>query len=159
MPMISLFLRNLLFTIIQPGIVAGVIPYLLLKGNGHDGFKMPVIWNEYLGLGIGIGGAAIAFYCIYLFATVGQGTLSPADPTHNLVAKGLYRYSRNPMYIGVLLILAGESMYTSYSILWLYTGFIFLLFHFFVMFFEEPRLKKDFGEAYTAYSRQVRRWI
>jgi protein-S-isoprenylcysteine O-methyltransferase Ste14 len=157
--MISLLLRNLLFTIIQPGVVAGAIPYLLVQKNGHEGFTLPVSWNEYLGLCIGIGGAAVVFYCIYLFATEGRGTLSPADPTHNLVAKGLYRYSRNPMYIGVLMILAGEALYTSYAVLWLYTGIIFLLFHLFVVFFEEPRLKKDFGETYSSYSKQVRRWI
>lgn len=155
----SLLLRNLIFTILQPGIVAGLGPWWLIQRGGIN------IWDDHLGLAqwsgliTGLAGAGITLYCIYQFATEGRGTLSPADPTKNLVARGLYRYSRNPMYIGVLMVLAGEALFTGYAVLWLYTGLIFLLFNLFVHFVEEPRLRRDFGEEYRMYCQSVNRWI
>ena len=97
--------------------------------------------------------------CIARFATQGKGTLSPADPTKKLVVTGLYRYSRNPMYIGVLLILAGEMVFFQSLYLALYLLIIFAVFNLFVLLIEEPRLKKDFGEEYRIYANNVKRWI
>ncbi len=98
-------------------------------------------------------------YCIFSFATKGQGTLSPFDPTKKLVKEGLYNYSRNPMYVGVLLILIGETLVYKSMPLALYTLGIFVLFHLFIVFVEEPRLKRDFGDQYIDYQRKVRRWV
>ena len=98
-------------------------------------------------------------YCIYRFAVEGRGTLSPADQTKNLVAMGIYQYSRNPMYIGVMLALIGEVFFTKAALLMIYTGCVFIMFNLFIMFVEEPRLKRDFGEAYKLYCQKVRRWF
>jgi protein-S-isoprenylcysteine O-methyltransferase Ste14 len=72
------------------------------------------------------------------------------------VIKGLYRYSRNPMYVGVMLILIGESVFFNSPSLWAYSLVIFILF---ILLVEEPRLRKDFSTAYREYCKQVRRWL
>lgn len=154
----SLFVRNIFFTILQPGMVAGVIPYWMLKMR--KAWSWPVFpgW-PYAGLVLFIPGIMVLLLCITDFARHGKGTLSPADPTRQLVEKGLYRYSRNPMYVGVVLILAGEAIFFHAAVLASYTVFIFLLFHGFILWFEEPRLRRDFGDAYVAYQTRVNRWI
>jgi protein-S-isoprenylcysteine O-methyltransferase Ste14 len=157
---LSLFFRNLLFTILQPGLVAGAVPWLITRGEGRpvdvDRFAL---FRAYAGLATAIAGALLTCYCIYLFMTVGRGTLSPADPTRRLVDRGVYRWSRNPMYIGILAVLAGQMLYTGYWALGLYAIVIFGIFHLFVVRIEEPRLRRDFGDDYARYSRQVNRWL
>src|SRR5689334_13727701 len=103
----SLFLRNLFFTILQPGIVAGLVPYRILNGNTY--INQSLRFYQYAGAFLFVVGLAIMLHCIINFAVNGRGTLSPADPTKKLVITGLYKYSRNPMYVGVMLVLVGES--------------------------------------------------
>lgn len=157
--MLSLLLRNIVFTILQPGVVAGLVPYLICRGQWRELWNRPFNLWQYLGIGIFTIGLFIMLDCILRFALEGKGTLSPADPTRALVATGLYRFSRNPMYVGVMLILAGESVFSHSTHLWIYTAIIFTLFHTFIIKIEEPRLKKDFGEAYVQYCQKVRRWL
>ena len=145
--MLSLFLRNLLFTMLQPGIVAGLIPYWILRDNKT--LDSPLQFFQYLGILLFLIGLGIMFHCIIRFAVEGRGTLSPVDPTKKLVIKGLYRFSRNPMYVGVMMILIGEATFFQSNVLWVYLLFIFLAFNLFVLLFEEPRLRKDFGEDYV----------
>ena len=88
---------------------------------------------------------------------MGKGTLSPADPTKRLVITGLYKYTRNPMYVGVMLLLLGESLFFRSVSLTIYGILIFSTFHIFIILKEEPRLKKDFGEEYDLYCKMVKR--
>lgn len=155
----SLFIRNLFFTILQPGMVAGVIPYWILGNRFIETFKNSISVFQYIAVCIFSTGFGILCYCIGLFALKGKGTLSPADPTKRLVVSGLYRFSRNPMYIGVLLMLIGEAVFFSSGNLLIYAAFIFLAFHLFVILHEEPRLNKDFGTEYQQYLTKVRRWL
>jgi protein-S-isoprenylcysteine O-methyltransferase Ste14 len=155
----SLLLRNLFFTILQPGLVAGLIPYLILGGPEIAVFKKDLNAMQYVAICIFVAGVALLFYCISMFAVKGKGTLSPADPTKKLVVSGLYKYSRNPMYIGVMLILIGESAFFNSIPLWIYTAFIFLAFNLFIVLHEEPRLENDFGAEYQQYKKAVRRWL
>ena len=157
--MFSLFLRNLFFTVLQPGVVAGLIPYLILRYKIDDVFDQPFHFHKALGVLLVLTGLIILFDCIVRFAVQGRGTLSPADPTKKLVIKGLYRFSRNPMYVGVLLILTGETIFFYPNDLWTYSLFVFFLFHLFVLFVEEPRMRRDFGEEYDRYCQKVRRWF
>ncbi len=156
--MLSLLLRNLFFTILQPGIVAGLVPWWIL-GDKVNAFNQPLVFHQYIGILLFMVGAVIMFHCIARFAVEGRGTLSPADPTKKLVVKGLYKFSRNPMYVGVTLILLGEALFFRSVNLWIYVGFVFLAFNLFVWLVEEPRLHRDFGEDYRKYCREVRRWI
>jgi len=156
-PMLSLFLRNLFFTILQPGLVAGLIPYWIL-GNVADA-PGPYAIHHYAGIIVFITGFVIMVSCIVNFAVKGRGTLSPVDPTQRLVITGLYRLSRNPMYVGVMLILAGEAIFFQSVNLWIYLVFVFIAFNLFILLHEEPRLRKDFGEEYRMYCQKVGRWI
>lgn len=153
----SLLLRNLIFTVLQPGLVAGVIPYYILGGE----IKLETPWefHTYAGVIVFVIGLIIMLRCIAQFAWEGKGTLSPIDPTKRLVVRGLYHRSRNPMYVGVMLILIGEAIATQSVALWVYLGIIFLAFNLFIRLHEEPRLRKDFGEEYLLYCSKVRRWL
>jgi protein-S-isoprenylcysteine O-methyltransferase Ste14 len=157
--MLSLFLRNLFFTILQPGLVAGLIPYWILGRKAMSVPIQPQKFHQYLGVMIFIVGLGIMLSCIVNFAIKGRGTLSPADPTKHLVVAGLYKYSRNPMYLGVIMMLIGEAVFFQSSALWIYLVVVFIGFHLFILMHEEPRLKKDFEAEYKEYCKKVRRWI
>jgi protein-S-isoprenylcysteine O-methyltransferase Ste14 len=157
--MLSLFFRNLFFTILQPGIVAGLVPYWILGRKAEFSFSQPWQSYQYLAVLVFLAGLVIMFHCIYKFAVEGQGTLSPADPTKKLVVRGLYKFSRNPMYVGVMLILVGEAVFFHSYDLWVYLLLVFLAFNLFIMLLEEPRLRRDFNQEYFQYCRKVRRWL
>jgi protein-S-isoprenylcysteine O-methyltransferase Ste14 len=155
----SLLVRNLFFTILQPGIVVVLIPYFILGDKVNTIFTEPFGIQQVMSAIIFFIGFLIMTTCILRFAFYGRGTLSPADPTKQLITVGLYKYSRNPMYIGVLLMLIGLSVLFGSNSLGMYTMFVFISFNIFIVFFEEPRLRKDFGEDYMNYCKRVRRWI
>jgi protein-S-isoprenylcysteine O-methyltransferase Ste14 len=157
--MLSLLLRNLLFTILQPGLIVGLIPYLLLRYTGEASFPNSWTLSRIAGAFLLIPGLLILISCILRFMTEGKGTISPLDPTKKLVARGLYRYSRNPMYLGAMLVLIGEAVFWESLILAGYAVVVFIAFNLFIIFHEEPRLKRDFGAEYEAYLRKVRRWL
>lgn len=157
--MLSLLLRNLLFTILLPGMSAGLIPYLIVRADLENLHARPLPFHHYLGVFIFLIGLFILLTCIIDFAVKGKGTLSPIDPTKKLVKTRWYRYSRNPMYVGVMLILLGEVQFMRSADLGIYMILVFLAFTLFIIFIEEPRLRRDFGEEYEEYCRQVRRWL
>ncbi len=157
--MLSLYVRNLFFTIIHPGLVAVLIPYWILGHKWKEQFSLPFHIYQYLGMVFFSLGLLILLNCIIRFASAGQGTLSPIDPTKKLVTSGLYRYSRNPMYSGVSMILMGETIFfTSYH-LGIYVFIVVLIFNLFILAVEEPRLRRDFGDEYRDYCSKVRRWL
>lgn len=157
--MLSLLLRNLIFTVLQPGVVTGLIPYLLLRNSGRTFFPDSWTIRHYVGALVMISGFSILLSCILRFATEGKGTISPVDPTKKLVAKGLYRYSRNPMYLGAMLALTGEAVFWQSLVLAIYAAIVFIGFNLFIILHEEPRLKRDFGAEYESYFQKVRRWL
>ncbi len=104
-------------------------------------------------------GAALLYTTIKLFASVGEGTLAPWNPTQRLVVQGPYRYVRNPMISGVLLVLLGEAiLLTSFP---LFVWFVFFLVgnHIYFIRWEEPGLAARFGADFRRYSENVPRWI
>ena len=103
-------------------------------------------------------GAAVALWCIFTFLFIGRGTPAPFDPPRRLVIQGPYRFVRNPMYIGAGLTLASAALfYKSWPLLG-YAVLFFLATHVFVLWYEEPTLRRTFGKDYEAYCGQVRRW-
>ncbi|WP_394799695.1 methyltransferase family protein [Flavobacterium amniphilum] len=154
--LISLVVRNLFFTVLQPGLVVGLFPYLIIGKNYRlSDFQL----FHYVGLSLFLIGLGVLFYCIIKFIFDGFGTISPLDSSKRLVVSGLYNYSRNPMYIGVILALIGETIFFDSFNLLCYTSFVFLGFNLFVIFIEEPRLKRDFRMDYKNYLKSVRRWL
>jgi protein-S-isoprenylcysteine O-methyltransferase Ste14 len=108
-----------------------------------------------------IAGGAIMLRCIWDFAWTGQGTPMPLDPPRRLVVTGLYRYVRNPMYVGMGLFLTGEALLLPAITreMFLLAGAAWIIVTAFIVFYEEPSLRRLFGDGYIEYCRHVRRWI
>ena len=152
-----LALRSLLWTILLPGFFAGYLPwrYFGLSEVRFDALSA----SQVLGLFLIACGAALLGACIFEFARSGRGTLSPLDPPRQLVVRGLYRYVRNPMYLSVTVIVLGEVLVTRSSALVVYWAVWFLCANLFVMGYEEPTLRREFGLSFDEYCRHVGRWI
>jgi protein-S-isoprenylcysteine O-methyltransferase Ste14 len=148
-------LKTLLFTILVPGIVTLCVPYILL-GRTYEPGHGPLAW---LGVLCFMVGACIYFSCAWEFAVRGLGTPAPIAPTKFLVVSGLHRYVRNPMYIGVLLVILGQAALFHAPRLAEYAVLFGLLAHLFVLFYEEPTLRGKFGDSYEEYRATVPRWI
>ena len=138
-----------------------MVPYWILGEKVGYSFmnQLMNLGIHSFGLLIFVVGFVVMLWCIVSFAVQGRGTLSPIDPTKKLVIVGLYKFSRNPMYVGVALMLIGEAMFFKSANLWIYSLLVLVVFHVFIILVEEPRLKKDFGEEYKAYCAKVGRWI
>jgi protein-S-isoprenylcysteine O-methyltransferase Ste14 len=104
-------------------------------------------------------GTATALWCVFTFVFIGKGTPAPFDPPRKLVLRGPYRFVRNPMYIGAGMALAGAALFHQSLSIFIYTWLFFLATHVFVVLYEEPTLRRTFGDEYEAYFRCVRRWI
>ena len=146
-----LLAKNLLFTVL-PGSVTVLFPYWILDS--------PPVWSPPEGVGslfICLG-FAIYFRCLWSFAARGGGTPAPIDAPKKLVVDGLYRYVRNPMYLGVFAVLLGETLLFRSLALGLYSLGCFVVWHLFVLLYEEPVLSRNFGTDYDRYRDQVSRW-
>jgi protein-S-isoprenylcysteine O-methyltransferase Ste14 len=93
------------------------------------------------------------------FALQGVGTPAPVFPTRHLVVTGLYRYVRNPMYVAVVIAILGQGLILGNVMLLEYGGLVWLLFHVFVLVYEEPTLRASFGSEYRSFRAAVPRWI
>lgn len=148
-------LKSLLFLIVAPGMVAGYIPLALLR----RGPQIETGFLAYLALPLWLIGGVILLWSFWNFLIQGRGTPAPTDPPKELVAVGFYRYVRNPMYVGVLAAILGHFLWFGYWNLLIYAIVVFIAFHTFVMYYEEPTLKRNFGAAYEEYLKKVPRWI
>ncbi|HEX6822271.1 MAG TPA: isoprenylcysteine carboxylmethyltransferase family protein [Candidatus Sulfotelmatobacter sp.] len=147
--------NTILFTILVPGTVAVLIP-LWLVGDMRWHANAPATW---MGAVVAVTGAAIYLRCAWEFAVIGLGTPAPIAPTKFLVTTALHRYVRNPMYIGVALLILGESVIFRSLHLFLYAAAMVAIAHLFVILYEEPTLRRQFGESYEEYLRTVPRWV
>lgn len=152
------WLKTALFTLVAPGTVTGVLPALVrwLEGGG---FQPVSGWRGPLGvILIGIG-FAIYLWCAADFVRRGHGTPNPADPPKKLVVEGLYRWSRNPMYVGVVLLVVGEATALGSTGVAVYAACLWTAFHLRVVLYEEPVLKRKFGATFDDYRAAVPRWL
>lgn len=148
----SLFLRALFAFLALPGVVAFAVPLLWLRPAGRTGVTLDGAIVAALGI-------VVLIWCVREFYVAGRGTLAPWSPPKHLVTTGLYRYSRNPMYVGVLIIVIGWALaFRSATIAW-YALALAALFHARVVFFEEPWLARTHGAEFDAYRSKVPRWL
>lgn len=150
-------IKTIIFTFLVPGTVTILIPYWLLSFP----FPLPMQLGvfRFFGVLLILIGAAIYFWCAWDFTFAGRGTPAPIDPPKELVVRGLYRYVRNPMYVGILSILLGEALLFASWRLLEYTAVVFTFFFLFVVLYEEQMLMQKFGESYRQYYKTVPRWI
>lgn len=152
-----LAVRSIIWTLAFPGFFAGYLPWRYFGLSEVDfRWRHPV---HVVGAVLIASGAALLIACIWEFARRGRGTLSPVDPPKELVVQGLYRHVRNPMYLSVLTIVAGEILLTRSIELLVYWVIFFIAANLFVMGYEEPTLRRRFGDSYDRYTRGVGRWI
>ena len=139
------------------GLVLVFLPARVLSSSGIT--PPPALGaSQVAGLVMSAAGAVLALWCVATFAIVGKGTPAPFDPPRRLVVRGPYHVVRNPMYIGAGLALAGAALYYESGRLAGYAALFLLAAHCFVVWYEEPTLRRTFGEEYEAYGRRVRRW-
>jgi protein-S-isoprenylcysteine O-methyltransferase Ste14 len=146
------------FLVIAPGFVAGWVPWWISRWR---------LESPFLGTPLSrLAGGILTMLAIVglldsfaRFAVQGMGTPAPVFPTRHLVVTGMYRYVRNPMYLAVVSAILGQSLILGNVALLVYGGLIWLLAHFFVLFYEEPVLRASFGAEYDLFCKEVPRWI
>jgi protein-S-isoprenylcysteine O-methyltransferase Ste14 len=150
-------LGSLVFLVIAPGTIVGFIPYRLTHWRVEPAFYGQP-WLRAPGVFLLLGGAVVLLDSFRRFALEGRGTPAPVVPPDQLVVSGLYRYVRNPMYVALLSIVLGQALLLSSTTLLWYSAMLWLMFHLFVLMYEEPTLRRTFGRSYEEYCANVSRW-
>ena len=151
------FIRAVTYATLFIGFFLVYIPASVLSRSGLTR-PASLASPQVAGLVLGAMGAAIALWCIFTFVRVGKGTPAPFDPPRRLVMRGPYRYIRNPMYVGAALALSGAALFYRSLALLAYALVFLATTHLFVVWYEEPVLRRTFGEQYDAYCARVGRW-
>ena len=150
-------LGSAVFFVLAPGTVAGLGPWWI-SGRWTDtqSFGWPL---QSLGAVLVVAGLVLLLDCFLRFALKGLGTPAPIFPTRHLVVTGLYQYVRNPMYLAVLAVIFGQSLALGNVSVLGYGALVWLGFHLFVLVYEEPALRKKYGEEYGTFCAHVPRWM
>ena len=143
---------------IGPGPVGVLVPWLLSAWQMAPPLGGLVV-VRFLGVILILLGALCAGSAFWRFADDGRGTPAPVAAPDRLVVTGLYRFVRNPMYIGMTGLILGQGLLLGNLPVLAYAAAVLLLFELFVHVYEEPRLRQLFGSQYEAYCRHVPRWI
>jgi protein-S-isoprenylcysteine O-methyltransferase Ste14 len=151
---VGLLAKNLLFTVLVPGTVGVYVPLLVFAHNA-----VAMGWHSVAAALLICIGVSIYLWCAWDFASFGRGTPAPIDAPRRLVVRGLYRYSRNPMYVGVLTVIFGWALLFAAMPIALYGAVVAICFHLFVVLYEEPHLQRVFGADYAHYRAHVHRWL
>jgi protein-S-isoprenylcysteine O-methyltransferase Ste14 len=154
---LPVWLRMLLFTLAFPGTVLVYAPWVLQRFVAGPAADLGVLHGAgWLLVGLGVLGYLL---CAARFGREGHGTPAPWDAPRSLVAGGLYRQVRNPMYAALMVALAGEALAFGSAALAVYGGLVFVGFHLRVVAYEEPVLRAQFGASFDAYCARVPRWL
>ncbi len=153
----AILLLPFLVTVVVPGVILGLTgPDTLCLWQSVPATRvgLPVVGGALMGLGL-----VLLIATIWLFVTVGKGTLAPWNPTQRLVVRGVYRHVRNPMIAGVFFVLLGEAVLAaSLPLLGWFAVFV-VANAVYIPLAEEPGLVKRFGSDYLTYRQNVPRWI
>jgi protein-S-isoprenylcysteine O-methyltransferase Ste14 len=149
-----LLLRALFAFLALPGIVAIAAPAWFAANELRAGGRFYAIGMLPL-----IAGLVLLLWCVRDFYVAGKGTLAPWSPPSHLVTVGLYRYSRNPMYVAVASMLAGWGLAFASRTIAIYAVFVIAAFHLRVVFGEEPWLARTYGAEWDEYKARVPRWL
>ncbi len=148
-------LKSLLYLVLAAGLGAWYVPFFLLPT--HPQIETGIF--AYLAFPLWLIGGVMILWCFWDFTFKGRGTPLPFDPPKELVATGPYCYVRNPIYVGVLVIVIGYFLWFKSIWMIVYAVAAFLVCHLFIIFYEERILKNKFDAAYEDYLKRVPRWI
>ena len=135
-----LWLRTALFTLLVPGTVLGLVPFALIATSWGPRFNLGAA--HLIGFMLLMPGVSIIVWCFIDFVRRGRGTPAPYDPPRRLVVAGLYKYTRNPQYVGVILVVLSEAVLSGRTLLFGYAVLLAVGYHLFVRFYEEPTLRR-----------------
>lgn len=152
-----LWAKAVAFTLVVPVTVAGAAPQLLAAN--FEIRELMIGPARYVGWILIVAGVGGYLGCARDFVRIGRGTPAPIDAPQKLVIRGLYRWSRNPMYVSVLLVVFGQAIILESLSVFAYGMVLWTGFHAFVLLYEEPRLTRQFGELYERYRTAVPRWL
>lgn len=150
-------LKTLLWSVFVPGNLTTVVPFLIL--SNFENYSFELSYFRYVGLVPILFGALLYFWCAWNFTFDGEGTPAPFDAPKKVVVKGAYRFVRNPMYVAAVSILLGETIFFESTAMLIYALILFLIFHIWILIYEEPTLRKNFGASYEDYCRNIPRWL
>lgn len=147
------------------GVIVGLLfviifPFLFFSASKY--FDLFIINNNALkaiGLLLILVGSGLFIYCFRLFKIFGKGTPVPIEPPKKIVQQGLYKYVRNPMYLGYFAIVIGEALFFGAALLFVYAVIFIFSTHMYVVYSEEKYLEKRFGDSYVEYTKKVSRWL
>jgi protein-S-isoprenylcysteine O-methyltransferase Ste14 len=149
-----LFARALLAFLVLPGVVGFLVPWWIVASDPQRGAGGPIVGGFIAAVGF-----VVLLWCVRDFYVAGKGTLAPWDPPRRLVVVGLYRFARNPMYLGVLTLVLGWTVIAGSQGLAVYWVVLAAGFHLRTLWYEEPRLAAQFGPEYARYRAAVPRWL
>ena len=153
-----LSLKTTVATIVVPGTACILLPYYILRAS-HVSFTPTFGLGQMIACLIMALGIFMIVWVSTTFVRKGQGTPIPVNPPTRLIIQGLYRYVRNPMYVGAILIVLGEALYFRSGWLLVYMVGLWATLHTALIVFEEPQLRRRFGAEYEQYLKAVPRWI
>lgn len=153
-----ILLRALTYATLFVALFLVLVPQRILRASGYKWGGAPA-WSELAGFGLVIVGFALVVWCLLTFVFVGRGTAAPFDPPRRLVVVGPYRFVRNPIYIGAVIAMLGAAMVLWSGWLVLYALVVLIATHLLVILYEEPHLRRVFGQPYEDYRQAVHRWI
>jgi protein-S-isoprenylcysteine O-methyltransferase Ste14 len=148
-----LLVRAIAAFLALPAVVAFALPIWIATSASRP------VRHVVLGVLLVCLGASLLLWCVREFYVAGRGTLAPWDPPKHLVTTGPYRFTRNPMYIGVITILVGWSTLWDSRTLVIYSALFAIGFHLRVLMFEELWAARRFGTEWEAYRARVHRWV
>ena len=154
----SLFLRVLRDTLILPGSVLVWVPWFLIAGGSAYRAHWPPAIADAPAFTLMAIGVAIYAMCALRFATEGKGTPAPWDAPRKIVIGGIYRWTRNPMYVGVITALFGEAWWLNTQGMWVYAIAMPIAFHLRVIMYEEPAMRRISEGDFASYTSRVKRW-
>jgi protein-S-isoprenylcysteine O-methyltransferase Ste14 len=144
--------------VIAPLTIAGFAPLWIAGWHLHPPFfGLPII--RMAGVFLVLSGAIPLVESFARFALEGLGTPAPIAPPKHLIVTGSYCYVRNPMYVGVVMIIVGQAVILGSIPVLVYAALVWLSFHMFVLLYEEPTLRRDHGAEYEAFCARVPRWL
>lgn len=154
--------KNILHSAIEfvlfPVLVVGVVPVTLAQVYGFDA-PHPTDVGYWFAKVLLPGGFVLMAWTAILLVLYGQGSSAPWRPTRKLVVEGPFKFVRNPMTVGALMMMLGEALITSSRPMALWLAAVFVALNAYIFLIEEPGLKKRFGEDYQTYKQNVGRWI